>query len=87
MAATQEEGIARYLKACRHDIAHRSGSSEQDDAAWITAHQAEAVTIYNDALQARLAESGDGIDAAEHAFVAVKRWAQGPFFVEIAQPA
>ena len=77
---TTQEGITHYLKACRHDIAHLDGSSDQDVAAWVAANQTEAVTRYNEALQARLAESGDGIDAAEHACVALKRWAQGSLF-------
>ena len=77
---TTQEAIARYLTACRHDIAHLDGASEQDITAWVAANQTEAVTRYNEALQARLAESGDGIDAAEHAHVAVKQWAQGSLF-------
>lgn len=80
MKNLQEEGIARYLKACRHDIAHLNGASEEDVATWVADHLPQALVIYNEASRAGIAESGDVIDAAEQAFVAVKRWAQGEFF-------
>jgi hypothetical protein len=77
---TTQEAIARYLKACRHDIAHLNGASAQDIDAWVVAHQIEAVAIYDAALHARIAEGSEGSDASEHAHVAVKRWAQGDLF-------
>ena len=80
MKNLQEEGIARYLKACRHDIAHLNGASEQDVATWVADHLTEAVRIYNEAARTGIAESADGIDAAEQAFLTVKRWAQGELF-------
>lgn len=77
---TTQEYMERHLKVCRHDIAHLDGSSEQDIAAWVAAHLTEAVERYNEAQRVQFAESGDGIDAAEHALVAVQRWAQGSHF-------
>ena len=75
-----QDGLARYLTACRHDIAHLNGTSEQDHAAWVEAHLAEAEVLYHDAARAKIADAGDEVDAAEHALVAVKRWAQGEYF-------
>jgi uncharacterized protein YcbX len=81
--ATQKR-MVRYLTACRHDVAHLNGASPQDIASWVTAHEAEATTLYNETFRARLAtdEADDGLDSAEAALVAVKKWAQGDLYRE-----
>jgi hypothetical protein len=77
-----QAGIVRYLTACRHDVAHLNGASPQDIADWVAAHQAEASTLYDETFRARLAagEAEDGLDPAEAALVAVKKWAQGDLY-------
>jgi hypothetical protein len=79
--ATQK-GIARYLTACRHDVAHLTRTSPQDIANWVAAHREEATTLYNETFCARLAtdEAEDGLDPAEAALVTVKKWAQGDLY-------
>ena len=81
--ATQK-GIVRYLTACRHDVAHLNGASPQDIANWVAAHQAGATTLYDATFHARLAtdEAEDGLDPAEAALVAVKKWVQGDLYRE-----
>ena len=79
---TAHEGFVRYLVACRHDIAHLNGTSDQDASDWAVANLTEATTILNNALQTPPEWIDDG-GITEHAFLEVKKWAQGPLFREL----
>lgn len=78
---TKQEGIASYLAACKHDVAHLPGAPQEDIAAWAAANAREGERIFNEALQARIASNDEnGCDPAEAALQAVKKWAQGALF-------
>jgi len=76
------EGLARWLTAFRHDVAHLNGISDADTKTWVEANLAKALTRFNETLQARM-QSGmadepgeDGCTPMEAALAAVKLWAQ-----------
>lgn len=76
------KGLARWLTACRHDVAHLNGIADADTTVWTEANLAEALTRFNETLQARMGsgmadEPGDdGFTPMEAALAAVKLWAQ-----------
>ena len=82
MNNTMNEGLARWLTACRHDVAQLNGLSDADTKEWTEANLAEALTRFNETLQARMGsgmadEPGeDGLTPMEAALAAVKSWAQ-----------
>jgi hypothetical protein len=82
MTMNTAEGVKRYLRACRVDIAHLIGATDADIQRWVDDHLAAGIGVFNAEYVARTRtrdpdELGeDGMSALEGAFLAVKKWAQ-----------
>lgn len=78
------ESITEWLKVCRFDVAHLTGERPEDGDAWARANADAALERFNVSIQDPARHGDDpefhGLDIEEGAFLAVKMWAQGPFY-------